>query len=96
MRKQYFFKEYLYYSEFESKTTHSVATLEVDFDKIERELPAGAKIKHETVQTVVEAGKFIVYGEYTLSTSLVDEVLAADSIDISQVLGEEGLLPSAN
>jgi hypothetical protein len=96
MKKLFFFKEYNYYSEFESKTSHYVATVEVDYDQIEQELPTGAKIKYETVQTMVEAGKFIVYGEYTFSDVLPNAISAADSIDISEVLGDEGILPSAN
>ncbi|QHT69164.1 hypothetical protein GXP67_22235 [Rhodocytophaga rosea] len=96
MKKLFFFKEYTYYSEFESKTSHYVATVEVDYDEIEKELPSGARIKYETVQTMIEAGKFIVYGEYTFSDVLPNAISATESIDISQVLGEEGILPSAN
>lgn len=96
MRKHFFFKEYIYFNEFESKTTGFVSTVDVDYEQIERELPTGAKIKLETIQTVIEAGKFIVYGEYTLLEASLDEMVATTSIDISQMLGEEGILPSAN
>lgn len=96
MKKLFFFKEYIYYSEFESKTSQYVATVEVDYDAIEQELPTGARIKYETVQTVVEGGKFIVHGEYTFSDVLPNAISATDSIDISEVLGDEGILPSAN
>jgi len=96
MKKHFFFKEYTYYSEFESKRSRFVATLEVDYEQIERDLPQGAKIKLESVQTVVEAGKFIVYGEYTMIESSLSEKVATEAIEITQVLGEEGLLPSAN
>jgi hypothetical protein len=65
MKKHFFFKEYIYYNEFESKSTNFVSRVEVDYDQIEKQLPVGAKIKYETIQTVIENGKFIVYGEYT-------------------------------
>lgn len=96
MKKKFFFKEYIYYNEFESRTTRFVSTLEVDYEQIERELPQGAIIKPETIQTVIEGGKFIIYGEYTLLEASLDEMVATTSIDMTQVLGEEGILPSAN
>ncbi len=96
MKKHLFFKEYTYYSEFESKTTGFVSLLEVDYEKIERELPTGAKIKLENVQSVVEAGKFIVYGEYSMIETSLNEMVSTEAIELTQVLGEEGMLPSAN
>ena len=96
MKKYLFFKEYTYYNEFESKTTGFVSLLEVDYEQIERELPTGAKIKLETVQSIVEAGKFIVYGEYSIFEESLNEMVSTEAIDLTQVLGEEGILPSAN
>jgi hypothetical protein len=96
MKKHFFFKEYIYYNEFESRTTGFVSLLDVDYEQIERELPTGAKIKLETVQTVVEAGKFIVYGEYSMIEASLSEMVSTDAIELTQVLGEEGILPSAN
>lgn len=96
MKKHLFFKEYIYYNEFESKTTGSVSLLEVDYEQIEKGLPIGAKIKLETVQTVVEGGKYIVYGEYSILETSFNEMVSTEAIDLTQVLGEEGILPSAN
>jgi len=73
-----------------------VATVDVDFDEIERSLPEGAAIKHQTVQTVVEGGKFIVYGEYTIPGEALEEAVAKEAINIEEVLGDEGMLPSVN
>jgi hypothetical protein len=96
MKKHFFFREYIYYSEFEGKSIKFVATLEVDFNEIEKGLPAGAIIKHDTVKTVIEGGKFVVYGEYTLLQSALEEIAATEAIKIDEVLGNEGLLPSVN
>ena len=87
MKKQFFFKEYLIQGDNETRTIRYVATVEVDFAQIEQELPSGAQIKPETVQTVIEGGRFIVYGEYALPTAL-EEIVARESIDIEQVLGD--------
>ncbi len=96
MKKHYFIKEYLYHSDFESKSSGVLATVEVDYGQIERNLPLGASIKYETVHTMLENGKLIVYGEYTLPLTTLEEVVMKESIDIDQVLGEEGLQPSVN
>jgi hypothetical protein len=54
-----------------------------------------AQIKMDTVQTVIEGGRFIVYGEYALPTAL-EEIVARESIDIEEVLGDQETLPSLN
>lgn len=95
MKKYYFFKEYLLTGDSELTMIKTVATVEVDFAKIEQELPLGAQIKLETVQTVIEGGRFILYGEYSLPAT-VEEIIARESIDIDQVLGDEETLPSLN
>ncbi|CAA9302843.1 MAG: hypothetical protein AVDCRST_MAG56-5646 [uncultured Cytophagales bacterium] len=95
MKKQFFFKEYLIRGDDETKAIRHIATVEVDFAHIEQELPLGAQIKTETVQTVIEGGRFIVYGEYALPVAL-EEIVARESIDIEQVLGDQETLPSMN
>jgi hypothetical protein len=95
MKKQFFFKEYLIRGDEETKAIRQVATVEVDFAHIEQELPSGAQIKPETVQTVIEGGRFIVYGEYALPVAL-EELIARDSINIEEVLGDQETLPSIN
>jgi hypothetical protein len=47
------------------------------------------------VQTVIEGGRFIVYGEYALPAAL-EEIVARESIDIEEVLGDQETLPSLN
>jgi hypothetical protein len=47
------------------------------------------------VQTVIEGGRFIVFGEYGLPASL-EEIVARESIDIEEVLGDQETLPSLN
>lgn len=95
MKKQFFFKEYLIRGDDETKAIRLIATVEVDFAHIEQELPPGAQIKPETVQTVIEGGRFIVYGEYAVPAPLED-LVAHDSINIEQVLGDQETLPSLN
>jgi hypothetical protein len=95
MKKQFFFKEYLIRGDDETKAIRHVATVEVDFAQIEQELPSGAQIKSETVQTVIEGGRFIVFGEYGLPAAL-EEIVARESIDIEEVLGDQETLPSLN
>jgi hypothetical protein len=96
MKKLFFFKEYLIHGDAVSKAIRGVATIEVDFAQIEKDLPVGAFIKPETVQTVIEGGRFMVYGEYVLPAATLEEVVASESIDIAQVLGDEEKLPSMN
>jgi hypothetical protein len=95
MKKQFFFKEYLIRGDDATKAIRHVATVEVDFAQIEQELPFGAQIKPETVQTVIEGGRFIVFGEYGLPVAL-EEIVARESIDIEEVLGDQETLPSLN
>jgi hypothetical protein len=95
MKKQFFFKEYLIQGDAETRTLRSVATVEVDFARIEQELPEGARIDQNKIQTVIEGGRFIVYGEYTLPVA-IEELVARDAIDIQQVLGDQETLPSVN
>jgi hypothetical protein len=95
MKKYYFFKDYLIAGDSQRGIIRGTSTVEVDFAQIEQELPIGAQIKIETLQTVVEGGRFLVYGEYTLPVSM-EELVAKDSIDLDQVLGDEESLPSLN
>ncbi len=95
MKKQFFFKEYLIAGDDQTRSVRGVATLEVDFAQIEQELPVGAQIKMDSVQTVIEGGRFVVYGEYALPAAL-EEIVARESIDIQEVLGDQETLPSLN
>ena len=95
MKKYFFFKDYLIAGDSQISMIKGISTVEVDFAQIENELPPGAIIKQETLQTMVEGGRFIVYGEYSLPV-LMEDLIAKDSIDIEQVLGDEGTLPSFN
>ncbi len=95
MKKYFFFKEYLLSGDADTRAIRNVATVEVDFDRIEQELPVDARINPATVQTVIEGGRFIVYGEYTLPTPL-EALVTRDAIDIEQVLGDQETLPSVN
>src|SRR5215213_3899152 len=96
MKKQYFFKEYPIYGDFDIKSTKLVPTVEVDFDEIEKGLPTGSKIRHATVQTVIVGEKFIIFGEYSTLEAAMKETVATESIDIDDVLGDAGTLPSVN
>ena len=95
MKKYFFFKEYLITGDSQPTIIKALATIEVDFARIEQELPIGAQIKMETVQTQIEGGRFIVYGEYSLPVSL-EELVTKEAIDLDQVLGDEENLPSLN
>lgn len=95
MKQYFFFKEYLISGDSQLTIIKGVATVEVDFARIEQELPTGAQIKIETVQTHIEGGRFVVYGEYSLPVSL-EELVTKEAIDLDQVLGDEENLPSLN
>lgn len=96
MKKQFFFKEYLIPGDAETRMIRSVSTVEVDFAQIEQELPTGARLELATVQTVIEGGRFIVYGEYTTLPATPEEIVAQESINLEQVLGDQEMLPSIN
>ena len=96
MKKQYFFKEYPIYGDFDIKSTKLVPTVEVDFDEIEKGLPTGSRIRHATVQTVIVGEKFVVYGEYSTQEAAMKQAVATESIDIDDVLGDADTLPSVN
>jgi hypothetical protein len=96
MKKLFFVKEYPIQGGMAGLTLRSLATIEVDFNRIESELPPGAQIKYESVQTVIDGGNLVVFGEYTSLASAAEEMLARESIDIQQVLGDQEILPSVN
>lgn len=100
MKKNFFVKEYLISFDHDKAIsviqTSSVSTIEVDFDQIEKQLPIGSKINKETVQTVIQIDKFIVYGEYSRIEPILPELATTESIELTDVLGDESVLPSVN
>ena len=100
MKKHFFVKEYpLSISADNVLNTRpaTLSTFEVDFEQLEQQLPAGSKIKQESIQTAIEADRFIVYGEYTVGEpALAEPQAASESIELKDVLGEDTLLPSVN
>lgn len=96
MKKYFFFKEYLLHSTPNVLAISSVQTQEVNFDAIEKELPVGAKIKYESVKTIITGEKFIVYGEYLPLATELKENVATEAISIDEVLGDQETLPSVN
>jgi hypothetical protein len=95
MKKLFFFKEYEIYSEFETKAIRGLATIEVDFDQLGKDLPLGAEIRPETVRTQIEGSRFIVYGEYVLPATIL-ETVAKEAIELDDLLGDQEKLPSVN
>jgi hypothetical protein len=100
MKKNFFVKEYplaMSADNVLNTRTTAISTFEIDFEQLEQQLPAGAKIKSETVQTTIEADRFIIFGEYTLTDPLPSAPVAAtESVELKDVLGEDTLLPSVN
>jgi|APFEC2959095171_1045051.scaffolds.fasta_scaffold00108_10 hypothetical protein len=92
MKKLFFVRKF-------SLAGSSISTLEVDLAAIEQALPEGARIKSETVQTQIEGDTFIVYGEYTTEEQAMQEAqeaVAQETINLDEVLGDGGMLPSVN
>jgi hypothetical protein len=92
MKKHFFVRKY-------SLSGSSISTLEIDLGAIEQALPEGGRIKSETVQTLIEGDTFIVYGEYStqeLAMQEAQEAVATETINLDEVLGDGGLLPSVN
>lgn len=96
MKKKFFVKKYPIYGDFDVRATQLTPTIEVDFDEIEKSLPFGSEIRKETIQTVIVGDEFVVYGEYSSLESTLKAAAAVESIDIDEVLGETGPLPSVN
>lgn len=99
MKKNFFVKEYplaMSADNVLNTRTTSLSTVEIDFEQLEQQLPAGARIKTETVQTTIEADRFVVFGEYTVAEPLLSDPVAAESTELKDVLGEDALLPSVN
>jgi hypothetical protein len=92
MKKLFFVRKF-------SLSGSSISTLEIDLAAIEQALPEGARIKPETIQTQIEGDTFIVYGEYTTEEQAMQEAqeaVATETIDLGEVLGDGGMLPSVN
>ena len=92
MKKLFFVRKY-------SLSSSSISTLEIDLKVIEQALPEGGRIKTETVQTLIEGDTFIVYGEYStqeLAMHEAQEAVATETINLNEVLGDGGMLPSVN
>jgi hypothetical protein len=96
MKKLFFVKEYPIGGETSSLNLRAVSTIEVDFSRIENDLPPGSQIRHDTVQTVISGGSLVVFGEYSSLVAAAEEMVARESIDIEQVLGDQEMLPSVN